>query len=477
MAHLPAGIYFYVVSGKFPSSGGAGVVGGGSEGHKKKDNTSLTAPHQGQCCQPVINLVIDNKKWQTILDQVAKAIYKGSIASGAMHPQLYKETINTLIQATKEGGIDIADIDYTTPDANFLGYLKNHISLFSAAKNVAQLKQITALLIGEQGNLKPFAKFKEDVAAIFTTYNATYLQAEYNHALACAQMGAQWQEIKKDEQDFPYLKYTAAADDRVRPQHAALNGIVLPVNSPFWNTYYPPNGWNCRCDVIQLTQDQAQKRGIADEVEMGRIAKSIKAVNSPLFKQNVGKAKIIYQDNHPYFAAPSMKRPSQLKATQHYGMPTIDELYTEENRQKMPITPANPKIDSYQQLKEWWQQQQDEKGNILAATYTGAQAALSKELLKHMGNKKQIAEKRYSQIGAALETLKNPDEVWQQFHKPERQSEEVLTTLFIKYYQDQIIIVASKHINNQHQIETFFSSNIDEAEVGRKRVGILIKKK
>ena len=30
-----------------------------------------------------------------------------------------------------------------------------------------------------------------------------------------------------------------------RPQHLAWNGLTLPADSPFWQTHYPPNGWNC----------------------------------------------------------------------------------------------------------------------------------------------------------------------------------------------------------------------------------------
>jgi SPP1 gp7 family putative phage head morphogenesis protein len=50
----------------------------------------------------------------------------------------------------------------------------------------------------------------------------------------------------------PYLRYSAILDDRVRPQHAAWHGTILPLDHPWWQTHYPPNGWNCRCKAIQL---------------------------------------------------------------------------------------------------------------------------------------------------------------------------------------------------------------------------------
>ncbi|MBO9493804.1 hypothetical protein J7438_06860 [Thalassotalea sp. G20_0] len=32
-----------------------------------------------------------------------------------------------------------------------------------------------------------------------------------------------------------------------------------PVDAPLWQTHYPPNGWNCRCGVIQLTKEEIER--------------------------------------------------------------------------------------------------------------------------------------------------------------------------------------------------------------------------
>jgi SPP1 gp7 family putative phage head morphogenesis protein len=49
--------------------------------------------------------------------------------------------------------------------------------------------------------------------------------------------------------DFPFWQYRTVGDDRVRPAHAALNGIILPANHSFWSTHYCPWDFNCRCSV------------------------------------------------------------------------------------------------------------------------------------------------------------------------------------------------------------------------------------
>lgn len=57
--------------------------------------------------------------------------------------------------------------------------------------------------------------------------------------------------IQRTKEDFPYLRYSASLDARVRHDHAILDGIILPVDDPFWKSYMPPWDFNCRCSVIQ----------------------------------------------------------------------------------------------------------------------------------------------------------------------------------------------------------------------------------
>ncbi len=51
---------------------------------------------------------------------------------------------------------------------------------------------------------------------------------------------------------LPFWQYSAVNDDRTRPTHRALDGIVYPAKHEFWDTHYPPWGFNCRCSVIAL---------------------------------------------------------------------------------------------------------------------------------------------------------------------------------------------------------------------------------
>jgi SPP1 gp7 family putative phage head morphogenesis protein len=65
---------------------------------------------------------------------------------------------------------------------------------------------------------------------------------------------------------FPYLRYETAKDDRVRPNHRALDGLAVKFGSEEADKIYPPNGYNCRCIFVPITEDEyeAVKRPAAE---------------------------------------------------------------------------------------------------------------------------------------------------------------------------------------------------------------------
>lgn len=62
------------------------------------------------------------------------------------------------------------------------------------------------------------------------------------------------------------FRYDAVNDDRTREAHQILHNTVLPKSDPFWTRFWPPNGWNCRCNVIPLFEPEKSKRP-TEEVE------------------------------------------------------------------------------------------------------------------------------------------------------------------------------------------------------------------
>ena len=127
--------------------------------------------------------------------------------------------------------------------------------IFSGIKTFHELNEAFPSLIDENGNRKPFEQFLNDVRKIDEKYNSAYLKAEYNFCQQSANMAAKWEQYQKDGDRYN-LQYRTAGDDHVRPAHAALDRITLPPSHPFWQQYFPPNGWNCRCTVVQVRKSK-----------------------------------------------------------------------------------------------------------------------------------------------------------------------------------------------------------------------------
>lgn len=152
-------------------------------------------------------------------------------------------------------------------------------------------------LLDENGNRKPFERFLNDVRKIDRTYNENYLRSEYNFVQASAEMAAKWEQFQQDGDRY-YLQYRTQHDDKVRPEHAALDCVTLPIDDPFWEEYYPPNGWNCRCTVVQVRKSKYQPTPHDQAMALGEQAtgKDTKGI----FHFNPGIQQKTVPDYNPY---------------------------------------------------------------------------------------------------------------------------------------------------------------------------------
>lgn len=64
---------------------------------------------------------------------------------------------------------------------------------------------------------------------------------------------------------FPYWEYDAVMDSRTRPTHAAMDGKIFPADHSFWDTWYPPNGFNCRCTVHAVHKQVMEEESLTVE--------------------------------------------------------------------------------------------------------------------------------------------------------------------------------------------------------------------
>ena len=238
-----------------------------------------------------------NKAARWIFKEKKTKIQPGDINENSV--QSLVDTINSVLQDGFNNGIE-----YNVP-YSLQKKLSEDIYVFSGAKTYDELKELSSKLLDENSNIKPFNEFWKDAQTIHADYNKAYLEAEYIFATQSAQMASKWQEFETDGDRY-YLQYRTANDDRVRKSHALLHDTTLPPSDPFWDKYYPPNGWRCRCTVVQVRKNKYPESNSTQAMQYG--ADATKGKNN-IFQFNPGKQKVIFPKHHPYF--------KQLTNTEH----------------------------------------------------------------------------------------------------------------------------------------------------------------
>ncbi|MBU1565574.1 MAG: minor capsid protein [Proteobacteria bacterium] len=109
-----------------------------------------------------------------------------------------------------------------------------------------------------------YSEFKKECAEIFARRGWTgkrewRVQNIFRTNIQTAYNSGRYQSQKANADVFPFLQYNAVNDRRTRPIHAAMNGKVFPIGHQFWDTWYPPNGYRCRCSTLSLTEGQVKR--------------------------------------------------------------------------------------------------------------------------------------------------------------------------------------------------------------------------
>ena len=188
--------------------------------------------------------------------------------------------------------------------------LKESNYVFSGIKTFHELKETFPSLLDEDGNRKPFERFLNDVQKVHKTYNVQYLRTEYNFAHASALMAARWKKFEQDGDRY-LLQYRTMYDKRVRRTHRMMHNITLPITSPFWDKYFPPNGWNCRCTVVQVRKG---KYPVSDETEAMNLGSQATAGKyQEMFMFNPGKRMVSHNGHTIRKCNRCSKRPDKMQ--------------------------------------------------------------------------------------------------------------------------------------------------------------------
>ncbi len=280
-----------------------------------------------------------------------------------------------------------------------------------------------------------------------------------------------------------YIRYTAVLDSRTRPLHREWNGLILPVDHPFWDTHYPPNGWNCRCSIQFLTDDELARYGWSatkdedipavaweqrplktpDGVEMVRVPEGIDTG----FGYNVGKAawgrgadRVAIERHGPWT---ELKVPAGIRQadTPLKPVPTptrpVDPVLTDHFRR--PSTPISP--DTVDALRQGLR---DALGadQVILTDPSGERISVGQAIVDHMIETPSRMDGRERYFPFIPELIETPQEIWVGF--AESASGRVsLRRRFVKYLmigKNEVLALVADADDNRWSGMTFFRGGV-----------------
>lgn len=60
----------------------------------------------------------------------------------------------------------------------------------------------------------------------------------------------------------PYGMYKHYASPNERPEHVAWDGLIIPLDDPWWDSHSPANGWGCKCKKFAYSDRDVERRGL-----------------------------------------------------------------------------------------------------------------------------------------------------------------------------------------------------------------------
>ena len=127
------------------------------------------------------------------------------------------------------------------------------------------LQEVYDAVLAALENKSTLADFTAQVGDILT--RDWHRETVFRTNMLSAYGKGHWDQAQVTKEMRPYARYTAVMDGRTRPTHAELHGMVYPLDHPFWQEYWPPWDYNCRCAAVTLSPEEVQQEGL--EVRSG----------------------------------------------------------------------------------------------------------------------------------------------------------------------------------------------------------------
>lgn len=230
---------------------------------------------------------------------------------------------------------------------------------------------------------------------------------------------------------------------------------------------WPPNGYGCRCEMVQYLGNPKGKVSKGIDEKAGLYIKDPKFKGSQ-FEINRGDLKQVFTKKQFYSDIKGLPEKLNQMTFNKYGLKKWEEFKDTLKPIKLDTSITENNID------ELFKPLENSKKKMGFTDYLGRKMILDKGVFGKHTKGKYISneEQRHLLFPHIKDILHNPDEVWLSTH-----DKKGFQTNYIKHYQDMSILISttlSSEMKNI-QIETWFK--IDYNKPLERRKGLLIHQK
>lgn len=376
--------------------------------------------------------------------RIIRGVYDGH--GRKWSPELFEFISKDLLKAVQPSfkkNVNNIDITYMATDEAFLMALEQNIFHFSAAKTLAELQALQDALRKSHS----YREFAQKAGSICGKFNDRWQKTEYDTAVLTAESASTYRRLMSKRALFPFWKYVTAGDDRVRDEHRAIDGVVLPFNDKRWDKIYPPNGWKCRCHVAPILKNEVTQE-IVDNSRK-RVDEYFGTTDWKMALQqgwgiNRGKRAEIFTANQMYirkFPNMAAKYMKKIKPSD-WGL---------ENSMKKLIGEDRPEVVPYTGTAEqWWNDRAVEvDGQLMLQVkdYRGKSWYMTKANYDvHTTNIKKSRDFRTKYLNNIDDVLLDPDEVWlgNEFKDEDNPEARLNNWIHIRYYNGKALACVCK---------------------------------
>ena len=243
------------------------------------------------------------KRWQKdVLKAVREKIEKAKDISDFYDLNFNYENIleDLMLMSTLQGFDNAAMVDSgvtefantrtKTKNAALDNFLKKHPALYTDVEKEMDysrqkyfwIKKVTDVNVTEKifkqmsntlENGGTFKDWKKDVDKILSEsglkLNEGYLKTVFRTNMNHAYNAGIHLKVDKYKERYPYYRYCGILDGREQQHTKELDGKIFKVGTPEADKYFPPNGFNCRCYTVSLTEDEVDPSEVVSGDNIG----------------------------------------------------------------------------------------------------------------------------------------------------------------------------------------------------------------